>query len=72
MAVTYILLHKDSSEISRIVKELKDTGFKIGVDFDFAYSPGRWDEMVGEIPKQTEFTFYNEKLATWSILKWSE
>jgi hypothetical protein len=65
-----ILKEKNSSEISQLVHELKNTGYKLGVDFDFEYSPGRWTYESGHIPRQTKFTFYNSKLATWFSLKW--
>lgn len=71
MAVEIILYEKDSNEISEIVRNLKQQGYVVGIDFDFAYSPGRWDEMIGTIPRQTKFTFYNERLATWLAIKWS-
>jgi hypothetical protein len=66
----FIVKHKDSNEISQLVSEIKKQGYNIGKDFDFAYSPGRWDYMTGEVPRQTKFTFYNSKLATWFSLKW--
>jgi hypothetical protein len=65
-----ILKEKDSYEISRLVNELKNTGYKVGIDFDFEYSSGKWDITTGHIPRQTKFTFYNSKLATWFSLKW--
>lgn len=69
--IDIIIEELDSNEISAIVKQLKEQGYKTGVDFDFAYSPGRWDMMIGIVPRQTKFTFYNSKLATWFALKWS-
>ncbi len=72
MAVELILYNLDSNEISSMVRDLKDKGYKIGVDFDFAYATGKFDWNTNEnIPRQTTFTIYNEKLATWLALKWS-
>lgn len=72
MAIEILLLHLNSNEISVIVKDLKDKGYKIGIDFDFAYSPGKYDYNLDiNIPRQTAFTLYNKKLATWLALKWS-
>lgn len=68
--IAVIVKEKDSNEISQLVKDLKDKGYKINVDFDFAYSPGNWTPITGTIVRQTKFTFYNEKLATWFILKY--
>jgi hypothetical protein len=53
------------------VKELKAQGLTQGKDFDFAFNQSRWDEMIGEVPKQTIFTFYTEKHATLFALKYS-
>lgn len=70
--IIIILKDKDSHEISTIVHSLKDKGLKVGVDFDFEYSSGKfdWNTMIN-IPRQTKFTFYNEKEGTWFALKWS-
>lgn len=66
-----VVYHKDSTEISQIVRNLKNDGYKVGVDFDFEYSSGKWDSFTGkDIPRQTKFTFYNKKLATWMVLKY--
>jgi hypothetical protein len=48
-----------------IVKELRSKGYVQGVDFDFAYHQSKWDDMIGEIPRETIFTFYKDELATW-------
>jgi hypothetical protein len=69
MAVNIVILHKDASRILDIVKELKGQGLVQGVDFDFAFHQSRWDEMIGEVPKETVFTFYSEKYATLFALK---
>lgn len=53
------------NEIIDIVHELKKRGYVQGVDFDFAYNQSKWDDMIGEIPKHTVFTFYKDELATW-------
>jgi hypothetical protein len=66
-----IIKNKDSNEISRLVKELKDSGLTVGVDFDFMYSTGKYDwEMQTEIPRQTEFVFYNEQVGLIFSLKY--
>lgn len=68
--IEVIVKHKDSAEISEIVRTLKSQCLIIHKDFDFEYSPGKWDAMVGEIPRQTKFIFYNEKIASMFILKY--
>ncbi len=48
-----------------VVQELRSKGYVQGVDFDFAYHQSKWDDMIGEIPRETIFTFYKDELATW-------
>ena len=63
------LLDKDPNEILDIVKELRASGMVQGKDFDFAFYQNRWDPMIGDVKGFTNFTFYEEKLATWFALK---
>jgi len=70
MAVTINVEHKNPFEILDIVKQLRASGLVQGVHFDFAYNQSRWDEMIGEIPKNTVFTFYEEKYSTLFALKY--
>jgi hypothetical protein len=68
--VVITLQNKDPNEIMEIVKDMRKQGLVQGQDFDFAYKQSKWDNMIGEIPKHTEFIFYNEKMATLFALKW--
>jgi hypothetical protein len=54
-----------------LVRELRLQGLVQGIDFDFAFHQSQWDDMIGEIPKQTVFTFYTERYATLFALKYS-
>jgi hypothetical protein len=65
------LTDKDPNEVMEIVRAMRNSGMTQGTDFDFSYHQSRWDDMIGEIPKTVEFTFYEEKLATLFALKWS-
>ena len=69
--ITVNLKRIDVNRVMDIVRELRDMGWIQGRDFDFAYNQSRWDEMIGEIPKQTMFTFYNEKYASFFLLKYA-
>lgn len=72
MTKEIIIFHKNANEISDIVRSLKSSGFIIGKDFDFEYSPGRYEYHDSRsIPRQTKFRCYNEKLASWISLKWT-
>ena len=62
------LTNKNASEASDLVQKLRDNGYVQGVDFDFAFHQSKWDSMIGDIPKHTEFIFYKEELATWFSL----
>jgi hypothetical protein len=70
MAVDIVIEHRDPNEILEIVRELRTSGLVQGVHFDFAYTQSRWDAMIGEIPKQTVFTFHEEKYSTLFALKY--
>jgi hypothetical protein len=71
MAISIVIDRKDPTAILDIVKELRASGLVQGVHFDFAFNQSRWDEMIGEIPKFTTFTFYEEKYSTLFALKYS-
>ena len=60
----------DVNSVMEKVKELRENGLVQGIDFDFAFNQTKWDDMIGEIPKNTIFTFYTEKYATFYALKW--
>lgn len=71
-AVVVVIKDLDTNQISQLVYELKQQGYKVGIDFDFEYSPGRFDYQIHtDIARQTKFTFYNSKLTTWFALRWS-
>jgi hypothetical protein len=70
MAITVNVEHKNPIDILAIVNELRASGLVQGVHFDFAFYQSRWDEMIGEIPKNTQFTFYEEKYSTLFALKY--
>jgi len=64
------LLDKAPTEVIEIVRAMRNSGFTQGKDFDFAFYQNRWDPMIGDVKGFTNFTFYEEKLATWFALKW--
>ena len=68
--VLKVTLHIDVGITLDIVTELKQKGWVLGKDFDFEYHQSKWDEMIGEIPKQTVFTFYNDSNASYFMLRW--
>ena len=70
MAITINVEYKNANDILDIVRELRASGLVQGVHFDFAFNQSRWDEMIGEIPKNTLFTFYEEKYSTLFALKY--
>ena len=53
------------SDILGYVAELRNQGYKQGIDFDFAYFPEKYTEdgFLGIVQRRAvEFTFYNEHL----------
>lgn len=64
------IYNKDPMEVMEIVRKLREEGLLQGTDFDFAYKQGKWDNMIGEIPKHTDFMFYQDKHATLFALKY--
>ena len=72
MSLEVAIFHKNADDTMRIVRELREQGLVQGKDFDFAFNQSRWDDMIGEIPKQTIFTFYTEKYASLFALKYGK
>ena len=68
--MAHVILYIDAATTIGIVIELRKLGWIQGVDFDFAYNQSQWDNMIGEIPKQTVFTFYNDSNASYFMLRW--
>ena len=66
------LLDKDVVEYLIIVRDLKEKGYVIGKDFDFAYHPPKFDNFSGDAVynRSVVFTFYKEEIATWFTLKY--
>ena len=71
MTTEIVILNRKADDVMNIVRTLREQGLVQGKDFDFAFHQSRWDDMIGEIPKETVFTFYTEKYATLFALKWS-
>ncbi len=73
MAVEVKLIDLDVNQVMEIVRELRASGLKQGVDFDFEYHKPTWDNFSYEAVTNrfTIFTFYSEKYATFFTLKYS-
>jgi len=68
--MTEIKIDRKLDKIIEIVYNLRKDGLVQGVDFDFAYHQSAWDNMIGEIPSQTIFTFYDDEQAMLFALKY--
>ncbi len=66
-----VIAKRSAGQVLEIVQELRASGLVQGKDFDFAYYQSRWDEMIGEVPSETVFTFYQDKYSTLFALKYS-
>jgi hypothetical protein len=67
---TVTIYNKTGNEISLILGELKSHGLVANEHYEFRYFHNTWDYMTGEVPKKCEFTFKDDKLASWFILRW--
>lgn len=56
-------------EALEIVRELRAKGYKQAIDFDFAHFQAKIS-IDGEERRYTNFMFYNEKLATYFVLRY--
>lgn len=67
------LLNHNASHVIAIVHEIRDQGYIQGQDFDFAYSPERYDNFSHEpvVRSHAVFTFYEDSLASWFAIKYS-
>ena len=64
--------NKTVDAVMTIVRELRAQGLVQGIDFDFAYHQSKWDNMIGNNPTYSIFTFYEDKTALLFILKYSK
>ncbi len=69
--IKVVIENKHPVEVLGMVYDLRTQGLQQGKDFDFAFHQSRWDEMIGDVPRRTVFTFYAEKYATLFTLKYS-
>lgn len=67
------LLERNASHVIAIVHEIRGHGYIQGQDFDFAYSPERYDNFSHEpvMRAHAVFTFYDDSLASWFAIKYS-
>ena len=65
--------HAGSNEIMNILNEMRTAGMIQGKDFDFAFYAATYNNDVQGIvkhPRHTIFTFYDDKWATFFMLRW--
>ncbi len=68
--MTEVKINRKLDNVIEIVYNLRKEGLVQGVDFDFAYHQSKWDDMIGEIPTQTIFTFHDNEQAMLFALKY--
>ena len=70
--MSVILHYKTAGEITAILDDLKQNHkLRANQDFEFAFHQSRWDEMTGEVPRHTVFTFVSPALESWFALKYN-
>jgi len=76
LAEEVVINDLSTSDVSRIIYELKEQGLRVNQDFDFYYhqpQTPKWDDKHGKfIRKHTRFVFYEGKWATWFALKYGQ
>lgn len=65
-----VIKHTPAHRAVDLKNQLIEDGLVQGQDFDFAYYQSKWDDMIGEIPSQTKFSFRDQAMATFYQLKW--
>jgi hypothetical protein len=65
-----VIKHTPAHRAVDLKNQLIEDGLVQGQDFDFAYYQSKWDDMIGEIPTQTKFSFRDQAMATFYQLKW--
>ena len=68
--IEVVIYNLDAWQVSHIVQSLKDQGFVIGVDFDYAYVPTQHMGFDAPTPKHTRFMWHNESAGSWFALKY--
>mgnify|MGYP003353582052 CR=1 FL=1 len=66
------LIDKMPNEIIDIVRELRSLGYIQGKDFDFQYTPPKFDDFSRDAVynRTTTFMFYKEELSSWFSLRY--
>jgi hypothetical protein len=68
-----VIFDKSANETMEMVHKLRTSGLIQGTDFDFKFTPAKYDNFSGspiEL-RHTIFYFYKEKYATFYELKWA-
>ena len=71
-----VTLFMDANATINLVGELKQMGWKLGIDFDFAYHKPEYDNFTYDTnfdpirERRAIFTFYNDSNATYFVLRW--
>ena len=67
------LYKRTPNEIIDIVRSMRDTGMIQGIDFDFKFNQTKREPYGGYVvsAEHTVFVFYEEKYATWFLMRWS-
>jgi hypothetical protein len=74
--VAEVTLYVDANTTINIVSELKQMGWVLGVDFDFAYYKPEYDNFTYTNnydpiqERRAVFIFYNDSNASYFMLRW--
>lgn len=71
--MTEIKIYGSAHYLLEIVEEIRESGYKQGIDFDFAFVPTKWEDFLAWEPSTKShavFSFYKDSLASYIMLKY--
>ena len=67
-----VILYITAKRTMEIGQELRSTGWRQGIDFDYAYYQEKYDNFSHDpvVKRHARFTFYNDSNASYFILRY--
>ena len=67
-----VILYITAKRTMEIGQELRSTGWRQGIDFDYAYYQEKYDNFSHDpvVKRHAKFTFYNDTNASYFILRY--
>lgn len=71
--MTEVKIYGSVHFLLEIVEEIRESGYKQGIDFDFSFVPAKWEDTLSFSPSSKShavFIFYKDLLASFIMLKY--